>query len=133
MKSHVVSLWDFCEPPKVTPQKSPTKVSEPKKERSREKKIEEKSKVKSKLFVILAGVSKATGRQLYVSTFEDCDEWHISVVPSVLTMQRAQFLSEKVNKYIEDNPKRYKFNRPTLTIESIENKQIFEQVRCLLR
>ena len=40
-------------------------------------------------FVVHAGIAKRTGRQLYLSTFKDCDDWLISVVPTEMSHSRA--------------------------------------------
>ena len=124
-----IDLW-------AQPVASPQPTEEPKpveevKKRGRPKK--DKPKDLSDLYVITAGINKATGRQLFVSTFEDSDEWNISVVPFVMNKARASELMEKAQQFVNDNPKRYRYKPPTLCLENIENPAIYEMVRCLIR
>ena len=44
------------------------------------------------LVFVLAGKNKASERQLFLSTFDDCDLWSISVVPSVMSLEKAHRL-----------------------------------------
>lgn len=119
-----VNLWD-SPPPKVeTPE-----VSE-KKKRGRPKKIPPLDL--SDLYVITAGINHLTGRQLYLSAFEDSDKWSISVVPYIVNKARALKLIEKANNFIGEHPKQYKLRRPTFALESIENPQIYDQVKYLI-
>lgn len=119
-----VNLWDTPLPKIET-----TEVGE-KKKRGRPKKTTPPSL--SDLYVITAGINHLTERQLYLSTFEDSDKWSISVVPCIINKARALKLIEKVNNFIEEHPKQYKFRRPTFALESVENPQIYDKVRYLL-
>ena len=56
-------------------------------------------------YVVLAGMNKKTDRQLYLSTYEDCDEWSISIVPSVMSYSRATKMMDKATKELENNKK----------------------------
>lgn len=125
-----IDLWSqpVLEPVKVKEEPKPTE--EPKK-RGRPKK--DAPKDLSKLYVITAGINKATERQLFVSTYEDSDDWSISVVPTVMDKARASKLMEKVQQYVNDNPKRYRYKPPTLMLESVENPEIFNLVRCVIK
>lgn len=129
-----VDLWsEPFVPEKIPPRKDPPPASEPKK-RGRPKKVVQETPKRdlSSLYVVLAGINKATERQLYLSTFVDCDDWNISVVPSVMTRERALQMIEKAEKFIEDNPKRYKHKRPIFTLESLENPEIYNQARYVI-
>lgn len=53
-----------------------------------------------KVFV-LAGILKSTQRQLYISTYEDCDDWSISVVPSIMTRDKATRLIQIAKDSLE--------------------------------
>jgi hypothetical protein len=106
-------------------------VNEPqKKKRGRPKK--DKPKDLSNLYVITAGINKATERQMFVSSFEDSDKWSISVVPFVMNKDDALKLMEKAQQFINDNPNRYRHKPPTLALESIENPEIYKWVRYIL-
>ena len=106
-------------------------VNEPqKKKRGRPKK--DKPKDLSNLYVITAGINKATERQMFVSSFEDSDKWSISIVPFVMNKADALKLMEKAQQFINDNPKRYRYKPPTLALESIENPEIYKLVRYIL-
>ena len=59
----------------------------------------------TKEYVVLAGINKKTGRQLYLSTYEDCDEWSISIVPSIMSYNRATKMMNKAAKELENNKK----------------------------
>lgn len=125
-----VDLWSqpISEPIKV--KEEPKPIEEPKKQEVRKKKA---TKDLSKLYVVTAGINKATERQMFLSTYEDCDDWSISVVPSVMNKARALKMMEKAQQYINDNPKRYRYKPPTLVLESVENPTIYELVRCLIK
>ena len=41
------------------------------------------------LVLVHAGLNKSTQRQLYISTYENSDLWSISVVPSIMTRDKA--------------------------------------------
>lgn len=125
-----VDLWSEPYTPTPVVKDEPILQSESKK-RVRSKKTT--SKDLSKLYVITAGVNKATDRQLFLSTFEDCDDWSISVVPTVMDRSRASKLMEKAQQFINDNPKRYRYKPPTLVLESIENPHIYELVRYMIK
>lgn len=125
-----IDLWSepYVPTPKVKEELKPE--LEPKK-RGRPKK--DKPKDLSNLYVITAGINKATERRLFVATSEDCDDWSISVVPTVMNKARASKLMEKAQQYINDNPKRYRYKPSTLALESIENPEIYKLVKCLIR
>ena len=125
-----IDLWSqpALEPVKV--KEEPKPLEEPKR-RGRPKKGTPKDL--SKLYVITAGINKATERQLFVTTYEDCDEWSISVVPTVMDKARALKLMEKAQQYVNDNPKRYRYKPPTLMLESVENPEIFNLVRYMIK
>lgn len=125
-----VDLWSepYMPTPKVKEEVKPEQES---KKRGRPKK--DKPKDLSNLYVITAGINKATERQLFVSTFEDSDEWSISVVPFIMNKARAVKLLEKAQQYVNDNPKRYRYKPPTLVLESLENPEIYNLVRCMLK
>lgn len=120
-----IDLW--AEP--VAPIKVEEKIE---KEPEKKKSGRPKKNDLSALYVVTAGVNKATERQLFLSTFEDCDDWSISVVPSIMNKSRATKMLEKAQQFINDNPKRYRFKPPILALESVENPHIYELVRCLL-
>lgn len=124
-----IDLWSqpVTPPPKVVEEPKP--AEEPKK-RGRPKKGTPKDL--SKLYVITAGINKNTERQLFVSTFEDSDEWTISVVPTIMNKARASKLMEKAQQYVNDNPKRYRYKPPILALETLENPEIYNLARCLL-
>ena len=124
-----IDLWSQPIPEPVKVREEPRPVEEPKK-RGRPKK--EVHKDLSNLYVVTAGINKATERQMFLSTFEDCDDWSISVVPFVMDKVRALKMMEKAQQYINDNPKRYRYKPPTLVLESVENPMIYELVKCLL-
>ena len=65
----------------------------------------EDSPAESGLYLVLAGVNKRTDRQLYLSTFEDCDEWSISIVPSEMSYRRAVHMMNKAKEEIANNTK----------------------------
>lgn len=46
-------------------------------------------------YVITAGIKKPSDRQLYLASFNDCDDYLISAVPTVTTYSRAKFLMDK--------------------------------------
>lgn len=119
-----VDLWDTplssIETPKV----------EGKKKRGRPKKITPTNL--SDLYVITAGINHQTGRELYLSAFDDSDKWSISVVPYIVNKARALKLVEKASNFIENNPKQYKLICPTFTLQSVENPQIYDKVKCLI-
>lgn len=125
-----IDLWSQPVPEPVKVKEEPKPLDEPKK-RGRPKK--DAPKDLSKLYVIAAGINTATERRLFVSTFDDSDEWSISVVPTVMDKARASKLMEKVQQYVNDNPKRYKYKPPTLILESVENPEIYELVKCILK
>jgi hypothetical protein len=56
-------------------------------------------------YVVIAGINKKTDRQLYLSTYEDCDDWSISIVPSIMTYSRATKMVNKATKELENNKK----------------------------
>lgn len=124
-----IDLWADPVPAPIVKDETATS-SEPKKCGRPKKEI---TKDLSNLYVVTAGINNSTGRQLFLSTFEDCDDWSISVVPSVMNKARALKMMEKAQQHIYDNPKRYRYKPPTLVLESIENPNIYEQVRCLLK
>lgn len=119
-----IDLWDTPAPsiPEIKVEKEAEK---PKRDRPKKNDL-------SALYVVTAGINKATERQLFLSTFEDCDDWSISVVPSIMNKSRATKMMEKAQQFINDNPKRYRFKPPILALESVENPHIYELVRCLL-
>lgn len=120
-----VDLWEeFVAPNKV--------VEKVEKEPEKKKRGRPKKNDLSSLYVVTAGINKATEKQLFLSTFEDCDDWSISVVPSIMNKSRATKMMEKAQQFINDNPKRYRFKPPILALESVENPHIYELVRCLL-
>ena len=47
--------------------------------------------------VITAGKTK-TGRQQYISSYKDCDDWDISVIPTITNQTRAYQVLAKVKK-----------------------------------
>lgn len=84
--------------------------------------IEPVNEVSSGYFVVLAGINKRTDRQLYLSTYTDCDEWSISVVPSVMSYDRAQHMITKAKQDIEAKTKTGKTPQcPTFEIISLES------------
>lgn len=125
-----IDLWSQPIPEPVKVKEEPKPIEEPKK-RGRPKK--DTPKDLSKLYVITAGINKATERQLFVSTFEDCDEWSISVVPTVMDKARASKLMEKAQQYVNDNPKRYRYKPPTLALECVENPEIYQLVKYAIK
>lgn len=57
--------------------------------------------ITSEKYLITAGENKI-GRQLYVSVYNDCDDWTISIVPCPMSKQRAVKTVERVKKeYLE--------------------------------
>lgn len=63
--------------------------------------IEEAPKIPEGDFYVLAGINKRTNRQLYLSTFEDCDDWMVTVVPTKMSYTRAQYMIAKAKQDIE--------------------------------
>lgn len=127
-----VDLWD-APLPKTPEVKVEKELDKPKRGRPK-KEIKKETKIDlSDLYVVTAGINKATERQLFLSTFDDCDDWIISVVPSIMNKSRALKMMEKAQQFINDNPKRYRYKPPILVLESVENPEIYEQVRCILK
>lgn len=56
-------------------------------------------------YFVLAGINKRTGRQLYLFTYKDCNDWSISVVPSAMSYDRAVKMTNKATKELENNKK----------------------------
>lgn len=52
--------------------------------------------------LVKAGINKATNRQLWISTYDDCDDWSISVVPSIMSLEKAHRLVELATKTLND-------------------------------
>lgn len=65
----------------------------------------EDSPAHSGTYLVLAGINKRTDRQLYLSTFEDCDEWSISVVPGNMSYERATYMMNKAKEDLATNDK----------------------------
>lgn len=113
---------------------APIKVEEKvEKEPEKKKRGRPKKDDLSSLYVVTAGINKATERQLFLSTFEDCDDWNISVVPTIMNKSRALQMMEKAQQFINDNPKRYRYKPPTLVLESLDNPDIFKIVRYVIK
>ena len=53
------------------------------------------------LYLITAGTNKS-GRQLYVSTYIDCNDWSISIVPTPMTKAKALKTIERVKKELRE-------------------------------
>ena len=84
-------------------------------------------------FVILAGINKRTERQLYLSTFNDCDEWSISVVPSAMSYSRAQYMIAKAKQDIEAKTKQGKTPQyPPFVIANLEDSPLDSMTRRIL-
>ena len=62
-------------------------------------------KSKDDLYLVLAGINKRTGMQLYLTTYEDSDEWSISIVPIKMSYDRAVYMMNKARKELETNKK----------------------------
>ena len=56
-------------------------------------------------YLVLAGINKRTERQLYLSTYNDCDNWSISIVPSEMSYKRATYMMNKAKEEIANNSK----------------------------
>jgi hypothetical protein len=68
-------------------------------------------------FVVLAGINKRTDRQLYLFTYNDCNEWAISIVPSIMTCARATNMMNKALKDLSKNEKlRRRYGEPNFKI-----------------
>lgn len=75
-------------------------------------------------YVVLAGINKKTDRQLYLSTYEDCDEWSISIVPSVMSYSRATKMMNKAAMELKNNKKlklRYGEHEFTIVPADVKN------------
>lgn len=59
------------------------------------------SLIEGKKYLITAGTNKS-GRQLYVSTYTDCDAWSISIVPTPMSKERALKTIERVKKELRE-------------------------------
>jgi hypothetical protein len=84
-------------------------------------------------FVVTAGTHRFTGRQMFLSTFDIGKEWSISVVPSIMSIDRAQKMMSIAEEYVADNPKKYGNRLPVLKIESVTEEHIYPIVKCLLK
>lgn len=52
-------------------------------------------------YVIKAKINKATGRQMYLSGWDDSDDWNISVVPYVASKAKCEYLIALAKEKIE--------------------------------
>lgn len=57
------------------------------------------------LYVVTAGTNKL-GRQLYLCTFRDCDDWIVSVIPVKMTRARAEYMIDKCKKDMQKKNER---------------------------
>lgn len=84
-------------------------------------------------YLVLAGINKKTDRQLYLSSFDDCNKWSISVVPYIFTLERATKMVNKAIKEIEKKNERKKIIEvPTFEIVSVWDCQQGQEIRRLL-
>lgn len=59
-----------------------------------------------KKYLILAGQNKAE-RQLYLTTYKDCDDWVIGVVPKPISKRKAEKLINRVEKELIELRKKF--------------------------
>ena len=65
--------------------------------------ISEKEESKTeKKYVIKAYINKSTTRQMYLSGWDDSDDWMITIVPYEASMDRCKHLISKAEKQIEE-------------------------------
>ena len=84
-------------------------------------------------FLVLAGINKRTERQLYLSTYNDCDEWSISVVPSAMSYARAHYMIAKAKQDIEAKTKPDKSPQyPPFEIVKLEDCGLDKEIRRIL-
>lgn len=69
---------------------------------------EEQQDVLDDKFVVTAGINSKTGRQLFICTYEDSDEYSITVVPTVMSKQRAHKMIGYVTENIKERAKKSK-------------------------
>lgn len=65
--------------------------------------VAEKEEINTeKKYVIKAYINKSTNRQMYLSGWDDSDDWMITVVPYEASMDRCKHLISKAEKQIEE-------------------------------
>lgn len=82
-----------------------------------------------KKYVIKAGVNK-TGRQMYLITWVDSDEWTISAVPFVMGKVQATRLIKRVEKELIEIREKYPRKYPkdmTFELEEYEQKYSWQR------
>lgn len=95
--------------------------------------IKEITSVPEGHFLVLAGINRKTGRQMYLSTFEDCDEWSISIVPSAMSYTRAHYMIAKAKQDIEAKTEQGKSPQyPPFEIVNLKDSGLTQEVRRIL-
>lgn len=95
--------------------------------------VEEPEAIPEGHFLVLAGINRKTGRQLYLSTYKDCDEWSISIVPSAMSYTRAQRMIDIARKDIDSKTKQGKEPQyPPFEIVNLEDCGLTQEVRRIL-
>lgn len=81
-------------------------------------------------YVVHAYINRSTGKQMYLTSFDDTNKWSISVVPYTFTKGRAEKIIKRANREIEIYRQDSKLNRrypKELKFEIIEYRDPYSE------